>query len=117
MSECCCSLGMEIIMAKKQAAAEATDTPAAAPAEAPAAEAKKPKDAKPEASASAAGKPAAQDPQEQSTKKKGRQPGSPPRRGKKLRNQIKNTEQKLSKEGIVPLKRAVQLLKQVKRAK
>ena len=110
-------------MAKKQEA-EATETPAAAPAEGQAAPdtTKKPKEAKakeakakPDAAPGEA-KPAAQQ-QEQSTKKKGRQPGKPPHRGKKLRNQIKNAEQKLAKEGIVPLKRAVQLLKQVKRAK
>ena len=120
-------------MAKKQAA-EATDTPATAPAEGQAApETKKPKEgkakeakAKPDAAPAAEGKPADGKPAEakpagqipeQSTKKKGRQPGKPPRRGKKLRNQLKNVEQKLAKEGIVPLKRGVQLLKQVKRAK
>jgi large subunit ribosomal protein L1 len=119
-------------MAKKQAA-EATETPAAAaPAEGQAAETKKPKEAKakeakakpdkaaapaPAAEAKPEAKPAAPAQQEQSTKKKGRQPGNPPHRGKKLRNQLKNVQQKLAKEGVVPLKRAVQLLKQVKRAK
>jgi large subunit ribosomal protein L1 len=53
----------------------------------------------------------------ESSKRRGRKPGTPPRRGKKLRNQIRNIEQKLEKEGVVPLKRAVALLKQVKRAK
>jgi large subunit ribosomal protein L1 len=117
-------------MAKKQAA-EATDTPAAAPAEgqAPEQQPKKPKEpkakdakAKPAAAAVAPdGAPApaaaAQPQQEQSAKKKGRRPGKPPRRGKKLRNQLKNLQQKLAKEGVVPLKRGVQLLKQAKRAK
>src|SRR5438132_647124 len=51
------------------------------------------------------------------TKKKKEQPGKPPRRGKKLRNQMKNIEQKLEKEGAVPLHRAIQLLKSIKRAK
>jgi large subunit ribosomal protein L1 len=51
------------------------------------------------------------------TKKKGKQPGKPPRRGKKLRNQIKNAYQKVAKEGTVPLKRAIGLLKQLKRSK
>src|SRR5262249_42230523 len=51
------------------------------------------------------------------TKKKGKQPGKPPRRGKKLRNQLRNIQQKLAKEGVVPLRRALTLLKQVKRAK
>ena len=131
-------------MAKKPAA-EATEKPAAAaPAEGQAPEKKKAKEpkeakpkeakakeakAKPDAAPAAEAKPAveakaepktaASSPgqQQQSTKKKGRQPGYPPRRGKKLRNQMKNVEQKLEKEGVVPLKRAVQLLKQVKRAK
>jgi large subunit ribosomal protein L1 len=51
-----------------------------------------------------------------STKKK-RRPGTRPRRGKKLRNQLRNIQQKLSKEGTVPLARALTLLRQVKRAK
>ncbi len=50
-------------------------------------------------------------------KRRGSQPGTPPRRGKKLRNQIRNIEQKVDKEGIAPLKRAIALLKQIKRAK
>ena len=50
-------------------------------------------------------------------KKKGRQPGTPPRRGKKLRSILKNQVQKLAKEGPVPLKRAIQLLKGLKQAK
>lgn len=52
-----------------------------------------------------------------SGKKRGRQPGYPPKRGKKLREQLANTYAKLSKEGVVPLKKAIGLLKQVKRAK
>jgi large subunit ribosomal protein L1 len=119
-------------MAKKQAA-EATDTPAAAPAEgqAPEQPQKKPKEpkakeakAKPDAAPAAPAAEGAPAPAaaaapagDQPAKKKGRRPGVPPRRGKKLRNQIKNVEQKLAKEGAVPLKRGVQLLKQIKRAK
>ena len=38
-------------------------------------------------------------------------------RGKKLRNQLKNLEQKISKEGPAPLKKAIGLLKQAKRVK
>src|SRR5262249_60394251 len=53
----------------------------------------------------------------ESKKTKGRQPGKPPRRGKKLRNQLRNIQQKIAKEGVVPLKKAIGLLKQVKRAK
>jgi large subunit ribosomal protein L1 len=52
-----------------------------------------------------------------SNKKKGRRPGVAPKRGKKLRNQLKNNQQKLEKEGNVPLKRAITLLKQMKRVK
>jgi large subunit ribosomal protein L1 len=53
----------------------------------------------------------------ESSRKKGKQPGKSPRRGKKLRNQLKNQQQKVSKEGVAPLKRAIQLLKQMKRVK
>jgi len=49
--------------------------------------------------------------------KKGKRPGKAPPRGKKSRNQLKNIHQKLAKEGQVPLKRAIALLKQIKRAK
>ncbi len=52
-----------------------------------------------------------------STKRKGRQPGVPPRRGKKLRNLLKQQQQKIAKEGAVPLRRALQVLKSIKRAK
>jgi large subunit ribosomal protein L1 len=51
------------------------------------------------------------------TKKKGKQPGKAPPRGKKLRNQLRQIQQKLAKEGPMPIKRAVALLKQAKRAK
>jgi large subunit ribosomal protein L1 len=50
-------------------------------------------------------------------KKKGRRPGRPPRRGKKLLNKLKNDRQKIAKAGAPPLKQAIALLKQVKRAK
>jgi large subunit ribosomal protein L1 len=53
----------------------------------------------------------------ESAKKKGRRPGVAPRRGKKLRNQLKQTQKNIAKEGPSPLKRAVSLLKQAKRAK
>lgn len=123
-------------MAKKQAApaADAVDkAPAAAPAEAPAKEAKEPRKAKepkaktapvaegspaPPAAAEAAPKAetVAPGPGEQ-TKKRGKQPGKAPQRGKKLVNHLKNLEQKIAKDGPVPLKKAIQLLKQSKRAK
>jgi large subunit ribosomal protein L1 len=63
-------------------------------------------------------KPAAKESSESTSgKKRGRQPGYPPKRGKKLREQLANTYAKLGKEGVVPLKKAIGLLKQVKRAK
>ena len=48
------------------------------------------------------------------TKKK---PGVPPRRGKKLRNHLKNVEKKLREVGNVSVKQAVAELKKLKRAK
>ncbi|HZV05889.1 MAG TPA: 50S ribosomal protein L1 [Gemmataceae bacterium] len=51
------------------------------------------------------------------TKKKGQQPGNPPRRGKKLLNKLKNDRQRIAKTGAAPLKQAISLLKQIKRAK
>jgi large subunit ribosomal protein L1 len=53
----------------------------------------------------------------EAAKKKGKRPGKAPGRGKKLKNQLKNIEQRIAKETPAPLKRAVGLLKQVKRAK
>ena len=49
--------------------------------------------------------------------KKKKRAGVAPRRGKKLRNQIKNIKQKIAKEGATSLKKAVTLLKSIKRAK
>jgi large subunit ribosomal protein L1 len=123
-------------MAKKSASpAEAPEAAGTNPAPAAEAPAKKPKEpkakeakAKPDKPAEAAA-PATEAPSAaptpttaptapgEGTKRKGKQPGKPPRRGKKLRNQMKNVEQKLSKEGPVPLKKALSLLKQIKRAK
>jgi large subunit ribosomal protein L1 len=127
-------------MAKKQAEASG-ETPAAAPEKkkegaAPAegkkkekAEGKaKPQKGKPDAAPAAEGAaaapaaaPAAAAPaageQQSSAKRKGKQPGCPPRRGKRLRNQLKNIRQKIEKEGVSPLRKAITLLKSVKRAK
>src|SRR5262249_29291690 len=50
-------------------------------------------------------------------KRRHRKRGIPPARGKKLKNHLRNLRQKLSKEGPVPLKRALGLLKSMKRAK
>ena len=112
-------------MAKKQQPpAEATDKPeaTAAPAEqAKPAEGKKPKEPKGKAAAAEAPAappaPAAAPGEPTSQKKKGRQPGKPPRRGKKLREKIKSAVNKATKEGPLPLKKAIGLLKSVKRAK
>jgi large subunit ribosomal protein L1 len=125
------------IMAKKQAENPA-DAPAAAEKKeaAPPAEGKKPKEkrepkakkesapaatgqAAPGAAAAESAAPAAAPSGEQATssKRKGRRPGVPPRRGKKLRNHLKNVNQKIEKEGVSPLKKAISLLKSIKRAK
>ncbi|GEM_PF-2585 len=131
-------------MAKKQAAAAAEPKNAAAPEakegkeaqeprepKAPKGEGKKakakaspdapPAEKKPEApptaspSAPAPSGGAAAPPGEPGTKKK--RAGVPPARGKKLRNQLKNQVQKLIKDGALPLPRAVQALKSLRRAK
>ena len=92
----------------KAKAPKAKTEPAAPPAESPPpAVAEKPAAPAP-AAVPSAGVP---------TRKKGKRPGVGPRRGKKLRNQLKSIEQKIEKEGPAPLKRAVALLKQIKRAK
>ena len=49
--------------------------------------------------------------------KKRKAPGKAPRRGKKLRNHMKNQFQKLRKEGPKPLEEAVEALKKMKRSK
>lgn len=83
--------------------------PAAPAGDKPSADATPPGDAAPAA--------APQGEQMRAAKKKGKRPGVGPRRGKKLRNQIKNHEQKVEKIGTAPLKQAITLLKQLKRAK
>jgi large subunit ribosomal protein L1 len=50
-------------------------------------------------------------------KKKGKKPGVAPRRGKKLRNQLAAFHERIAKEGPANLKKAISLLKQIKRAK
>lgn len=89
-------------MAKKQSA----DTPETAPRAA--------KQTPPPAETSPAPAAASTEP---SVKKKGRQPGHPPRRGKKLRNLLKQQVIKITKEGPVPLRRALQVLKSLRKAK
>jgi len=130
-------------MAKKQASPETKPEEGAAPGEPkgdkPEAKAEKkarakPKDKEADAKASPAAPPAETAPQvgapaatvpsapapaaapgEARGRKK--RPGVPPARGKKTRNHLRNLRQKLAKEGVVPLKKAVGLLKQMKRSK
>ena len=49
--------------------------------------------------------------------KKNKKPGIPPRRGKKLRNHLKNVEKRVRELGAVPVKTAIAELKKLKRAK
>jgi large subunit ribosomal protein L1 len=95
-------------MAKKTATptAEAAETAAPAPEAPP-----KPPKAKPAEPVAAGAAPPATAPG------KGKRKGHAPRRGKKLRNLLKNQLQRIEKEGTVPLKRAVQVLKSMKRVK
>jgi large subunit ribosomal protein L1 len=51
------------------------------------------------------------------TKKKGKRPGTGPRRGKKLRERLRKQRQELAKDGPVAVKKAVVWLKQKKRSK
>jgi large subunit ribosomal protein L1 len=50
-------------------------------------------------------------------KKKGKRCGVPPARGKRLRNLINNLRNKIEKEGPTPLRKAIALVKQMKRSK
>ena len=86
----------------KKAKAPAENVEAPAPAKAAAA----PASATPGAAAAAS----------EAAKKK-KKPGVPPRRGKKLRNQLKNLTQRLGKDGASPLKKAIATLKSLKRSK
>jgi large subunit ribosomal protein L1 len=119
-------------MAKKPQATEGAETPAAPPPEAPAEKPKKSKKpapdkaspdappaaaAAPEGAAPAAPAAAPSKPSAPGEPKKKKKPGIAPPRGKKLRNQIKNLHQKIAKESPAALKKAIGLLKSVKRAK
>jgi len=53
----------------------------------------------------------------QAERKKKKKPGTAPSRGKKLKNHLRNIQQKLLKEGPQPLKKAVSTLKSLKRSK
>jgi large subunit ribosomal protein L1 len=117
-------------MAKKQEAV-AGETGKTNPDPAPeksAGEAKPEKKKKPaaEKAESAGGSPSAAAPAEKAAPsagsssepgKKKKKPGAAPRRGKKLKNHLKNIQQKLLGEGAQPLKKAVSTLKSLKRSK
>lgn len=91
----------------------ATETPAPADAPIELTNAPAPAPAAPKAAAPAT---AATQP-DQSKPKKKKSAGVPPRRGKKLRNQLKTIEKKVAEAGNVSLKQGVALLRQLKRAK
>lgn len=93
-------------MAKKQAAPDETPTPAPASAEKPAAAATV--EAPPAAPADVVA------PAPMSAKKKR---AKVPGRGKKLRNHLKNIQQRIQKDGPLGIKKAVAALKSMKRAK
>lgn len=127
-------------MAKKPSAAATPDETAAAPAEAKA----EAKEAKPEKKPRAPKAPPAEKPGDAATAtseapapteapkteaapkpaaaagepvKKKKRAGVAPRRGKKLRNHLKNLEQRIAREGAVALPKAVGMLKSAKRSK
>jgi large subunit ribosomal protein L1 len=54
---------------------------------------------------------------EPSTKRRGKRPGVAPPRGKKLRTLLRGHQQKLLKDGPVPLRSAIDFLKEIKRSK
>lgn len=87
---------------------------------APPAEEKKPAEAAPPPPPppppAAEAAPAAATGEPEASKKK-KAAGVPPRRGKKLRNHLKNQQQRIAKEGAVPLRKALSTLKGMKRAK
>jgi len=113
-------------MAKKQTSDDETKPDAAAPAGGE----KKPRGKKaapaaPEAAGAASTAATPDAPRQQAApraveateKKKKKKPGDSPRRGKKLRTQLKNAMQKLAKENVAPLRKAVSILKGLRRAK
>lgn len=120
-------------MAKKQTAEAAAEPKTTEPSSAPSdakpegkTEGKKPRapKAKPAAEAPAAAAPEAPKAEAAAPKaaaapilKKKKKAGVAPSRGKKLRNQLKNLNAKIEKEGSLTIQRAVSLLKQAKRAK
>jgi large subunit ribosomal protein L1 len=98
---------------KKPRQPKGKTSPAADESAAPATPAAPPAPAATKPAAVAAAKPAA----DGEVKKRRKQPGHAPPLGKKLKNHLNNLHQKLAKEGPVPVKRAIGLLKQAKRTK
>jgi len=96
----------------KTKTAPAPPAPQAGPAVAEAPAATKPETPAPTPAALAAA-PAPGEP----TKKKGKRPGVAPARGKKLRNLIRDQQQRIAKDGPAPVKKAVNVLKKMKRTK
>jgi large subunit ribosomal protein L1 len=98
---------------------DAAPAPAAAPAPVAAAPAAAPATPVPAegAAPAPAATPAAAAAAELGAPEKKKKPGIPPRRGKKLRNHLKNLDKKLRESGPVPVKQAVAELKKLKRAK
>jgi large subunit ribosomal protein L1 len=84
---------------------------------APAPEAAAPPEQAPAAAAPAPAAPAGPATAEGEPKKKRKRPGVAPRRGKKLRNHLKNVAAKVKASGPLPVKQAVAMLKSLKRAK
>jgi len=103
-------------MAKKKEEAAPADAAAPAPEYRPGTPVPLPEEAAPTAASGspASGTTATAEAPSGGKKKK---PGVPPRRGKKLRNHLKNVEKKLRETGPVPVKQAVAELKKLKRAK
>jgi large subunit ribosomal protein L1 len=105
------------------AAAPAVAPPAPAPpaaAPAPTAPAPAPTEGAAPAAAAGPAAPAGEKPKTEVAEgppKGKKKPGVPPRRGKKLRNHMKNGEKRVRELGAVPVKQAVAELKRLKRAK
>jgi large subunit ribosomal protein L1 len=107
-------------MAKdKEKKPDAPAADAAAPAPAPEAAAAPPAEANgaPAAAEAAPAKPNSKTEAADIVVKTKKKPGVPPRRGKKLRNHLKNVEKKLREADNVSVKQAVAELKKLKRAK
>jgi large subunit ribosomal protein L1 len=102
---------------KPDAPAAEAAAPEATPAAAPPAEANGAPAAATPAAATAPAKDTSKTEAAAVVAKTNKKPGVPPRRGKKLRNHLKNVEKKLREAGAIPVKQAIAELKKLKRAK